>query len=223
MAEHRIVTKTPSDQDIQKILDCMTEDNFHNKTTYYKTLVMLGAFAGLRMSEAVAVNIEDVSFEEHTLIIKQQKNGNYCEKVYLPHLLREQLWLHFKTYSKEISKHKGYLFFSKRNDNHISKRSLEEFIRYLRLLTGLNKVYNQNILGDNLYVFSYHSLRHYYIQKICDKRGLYAANLCARHENIKSTILYLKNSLEKKKEIIENVFNDKKEEEIIISMAGMEA
>ena len=67
--------------------------------------------------------------------------------------------------------------------------------------------------GHALAVLSYHTMRHYYLQKICDRRGVFAAQITGRHKNLRSTERYLTTSLVAKRDIVNEVFNTVPEQE----------
>jgi len=76
-----------------------------------------------------------------------------------------------------------------------------------RKTAGLDMKYGMSNTGHALSVFTYHTLRHYYLQKICDRRGVFAAQISGRHKNLRSTERYLTTSMVAKQDIVNEVFN----------------
>jgi predicted AAA+ superfamily ATPase len=83
----------------------------------------------------------------------------------------------------------------------------------IRKYAGLDHKYSTSKTGHKLSVLSYHTLRHYYLQKICDKKGVFAAQICGRHKNLRSTERYIRTSMKAKRDIINTVFNTTEEKQ----------
>ncbi len=189
------------------------------KTLFYTTLVMLGAFMGLRCNEAITIKIQDIDWFERALTIAKQKNGNNGERTAIPGFVLQKLKEHIKTYQEDITDCGGYLFFSKHNKSKkepISRDHVRAFMEKIRKETGINKAYAQSKdtwkrkdgQPRNLYILSYHTFRHYYLTKIEEKIGnLKSTMVMGRHLSPQSAMRYQHTTLKDKREIIEKVFS----------------
>jgi len=74
---------------------------------------------------------------------------------------------------------------------------------------GLDHKYGRTNDGHVLSVLCYHALGHYFLQKTCDQRGVFAAQITGRHKTFRSTERYLTTSMVARRDIVNEVFNVK--------------
>lgn len=181
----------------------------NRKCYYYRTLFAMGRYLGLRVGEAVRVHIDDVNFQDNYVLIPEQKSGHPRQRQPMPYKLKQKLLRFVDRYADEIQDSDGYLFYSKYSDTHIRTSTVQMFLHRLRQRSNyplLSEPYAEKADGDKLYAFHYHSLRHLYIQQVCDSHGVRKAQVLARHKSIQSTMQYLHSSLRKKKSVVNDVF-----------------
>lgn len=206
--------KSITEEELNYILEELIEENIEN-SLYLKTLIMLGAYAGLRISEAINLRLEDINFNDGYIIIKKQKNGNYNEMQEIPDQLLTQLYIHIRTYHQMIKQKNNYLFFSpyyfRRGSlcQNITRQGVAKLIRIITYSLNLNKVFALTKDGRRKHTITFHSFRHYYGQRICDERGVYDASVMLRHKHISSTETYLYSSRKRKRQIVDSIFNDR--------------
>lgn len=136
--------------EIDKIVKVILEDlnmnsdrelKFHKKYKYRNaTMILFLGFTGIRVSELVGLDIDDISIEEKSFIVTR-KGGNQ-EKLYIPdeiistlenYITMRKSKLNVDTFSKNA------LFLSNRN-TRISTRQVEYILNKYGLKSGFNNV-----------------------------------------------------------------------------------
>lgn len=224
--------KTITDEQFERFISAVSHIEEERYVFFWENVYYCAAYLGLRSIETCKVRIEDIDFVEKTLTLPEQKNKERYEKIIIPDILLDRLKRHIIQYKYEIIEngcgHKipykqeelrgsYYIFWRMRDakrgpkEKHLSTQTIRAHLKQTRELAGLNQKYGMTQDGHSLSVLSYHTLRHYYLQKICDSRGVFAAQITGRHKNLRSTERYLTTSMVAKKDIINEVFNIKEE------------
>ncbi|MCL4365597.1 site-specific integrase [Candidatus Marsarchaeota archaeon] len=138
---------------------------------------------GLRVGEAVKLNIKDIDFQTRELTIKSEKS-NTLDTLIIPIPLFRLTLEYIKPNNKQIESSMGYIFFkeegyySERNEQYLSKNYVRNRFRYYVQKAGMDKVYdssdetNYDRTPRSLHRLTMHSLRHYAITSFlqADKR-----------------------------------------------------
>jgi len=177
------------------------------------------AYLGLRISEAVKVNMSDIDFKRKTIRIYAEKTKE-TDFLHLHDRILKILQDWIRNNLEEIEKHKGYLLYSDYRNNHISRDTMRNFFRLYLKKAQLDDVYvelytvggqcNGMAKSRKLRRLSTHSLRHYYITKIYKKTlNPVATQKCARHKNFKSTDHYINLTDKDAEEALDKAFGEK--------------
>jgi len=120
----------------------------------YPLLIRLLYCTGLRISEALAIEIEDIDFAERLIRIKQAKHNN-SRLIPLP----DSLWLHLQDYLEQTGRKTGYLFQNRWNKPYGATATLPRFKSFMKLA---NTPFLENgklpRLHDLRHTFAVHSL-----------------------------------------------------------------
>jgi len=182
-------------EDIDFIAKTLTLPEQKNKVRYEK--IIIPDFMMDRLKEHIT--------KYKTQIIINAEHG------YITHDPREI----YKA-QRKVLKGEYYLFWrmkkkirgkSRYNEKHLDTSTIRQHLIKTRKTAGLDMKYGMTNTGHALSVLSYHTLRHYYLQRICDLRGVFAAQISGRHKNLRSTERYLTTSLTAKQDIVNDVFN----------------
>lgn len=225
--------KTITDAQFERFIEAVKFVEEKKYTFFWENVYCCAAYLGLRSIETCKLRIEDIDFLEKTITLPEQKNKVRFEKIVIPDIMLQRLKEHITKYKKEIITNgieytnsrdtdtlKGdyYVFWRQRSsrgglkrEKHLSTNTIRTHLMQTRKTAGLDMKYGMTITGHTLSILSYHTLRHYYLQKICDTRGVFAAQITGRHKNLRSTERYLTTSLTAKKDIINEVFNVKED------------
>lgn len=117
------------------------QQRFHEKTKVRDlALLTLLLGTGIRVSECVGLNMEDVDFDN--LRIKVRRKGGYEDVVYFGEEVEEALlsYLQERKHVITASGHENALFLSLQN-RRITVRAVENLVKkYASLVTGLKKI-----------------------------------------------------------------------------------
>jgi integrase len=225
--------KTITDEQLNRFLAAIPFIEEEKYVFFWENVYCCAAMLGLRSAETCRIRIEDIDFMDKTLTLPEQKNKERYEKIIIPDEMMRRLKDHIIKYRSEIilnssngkdlnqNELKGeyYLFWRMRvmktghKEKHLAEQTVRKHLEDTRRKAGLDHKYGMTKDGHTLAVLSYHTLRHYYLQKICDKRGVFAAQITGRHKNLRSTERYLTTSLVAKRDIVNEVFNTIQEPE----------
>jgi integrase len=224
--------KTITDAQFERFIEAVKFVEEDRYVTFWENVYYCAAYLGLRSIETCKLRIEDIDFLERTLTLPEQKNKVRYEKIVIPDFMLDRLKDHITRYKNEIIANgieytnvrdtdtlRGdyYLFWRQKNkrrrsggirkEKHLATNTIRTHLNNTRKTAGLDMKYGMTVTGHILSILSYHTLRHYYLQKICDQRGVFAAQISGRHKNLRSTERYLTTSLTAKKDIVNDVFN----------------
>jgi integrase len=192
---------------------------------FWENVIFCASEMGLRSIETCRIKVDHIDFMEKTLILPEQKNKEKGEKIIIPDFMLDRLKNHIITYKQQILLSDNYIFWRMKGkgvygvpansglvkEMHMSPGTIRTKMIKFRKTAGLDHKYSTSATGHKLSVLSYHTLRHYYLQKICDSRGVFAAQICGRHKNLRSTERYIKTSMKAKRDIVNSVFNSTEE------------
>ena len=90
----------------------------------FKLLFSYQAQMGLRIGEAVKINIQDIKFETRELKVKTEKAGT-LDILLIPIQLFQETLEYTKAHSNEVEQASGYLFFKEEGKSHTNKLILD--------------------------------------------------------------------------------------------------
>ena len=158
------------------------------------SIFLMGIMTGLRCSEIISINIDDVNFDDKIIVLIEK--GGYERKVYIPDQLIEQL--------------KVYLVYRKKYLDQINCDAL--FISKKKVRSNyaeINKMLKEATRDINKHITP-HKMRSTYATTLYDKTGdIYLVAQGLNHKNLKNTMRYAKPSEEKNRaaaDLMGNVF-----------------
>ena len=192
-----------SQDDLNKILFELSQKQEFNYKAYI-IAILIGYYTGLRVSEALALNKQDVLFSENKIIIDKKLiyKGLKKEEYYvsnrlksrksksiipLPDVLKKYLikWFNINPYVKVICDEEGYYVNPTYLSNQVNKVAMKFHIH-----------------------FNYHLLRHCYASELASHNvGVKIAQELLRHENFNTTFsIYSHVSDNQKAQAVNEVF-----------------
>lgn len=184
-----------------------------------RLLFSFQAILGLRIGEAIRVNIKDINLRTRELRIFSEKSSK-TDYLLMPEKLFDSVLAYIGDYEKEIAASQGFLFFSLEPCRRINSTSPHLTSQTVRMLfrTYIQRARLEEIYGYSagpqpkpLFRLSPHSLRHYAITNFCRKNGGNAvlSSKFARHTNLQTTMTYIHTGKEELYESIEKAHNTK--------------
>jgi len=181
-----------------------------------KTLTLPEQKNKVRYEKIIIPDFMIERLKEHIIKYKAQIiiNSEYGSLIHDPRIIAKA--------KKQELKGEYYLFWrmkqktrgcKRHNEKHMDTSTIRTHLIKTRKTAGLDMKYGMTNTGHALSVLSYHTLRHYYLQKICDQRGVFVAQISGRHKNLRSTERYLTTSLTAKQDIVNEVFNVQPQQE----------
>ena len=165
----RKLPKILSEEELKVFFNCC--ENYK-----YKTIFMMIYGSGLRISEAVAIRIEDIDSENMRLFVRNGK-GERERYTVLPKTSLEMLRKCYKMYKPKHPE--GYLFLN-REGNPLKSERLRVFFRRYRKKAGI----------DDRFIV--HSLRHSFATKLVEEGvPLVQVKELLGHSCIRSTMTYV--------------------------------
>ncbi len=217
------MNKAFTDEELQRFFGVIDEPKF-------SLLFNFQAIMGLRIGEAVRVNIKDLNLRTRELRIFTEKS-NRTDYLLVPLVLFDKVISYIGAYEKEIANAQGFLFYSFVKGNrkpvtepHITIESARAFFEKYAKKAKLVEVYGYATSANPraLHRLSTHSLRHYAITNFCRKNGgnVMLASKFARHTNLQTTMIYIHAQKNELYESIERA-NDERTFERIRKMQGI--
>ncbi len=176
------------------------------------------AILGLRIGEAIRVNVSDINLRSRELRIFTEKSHK-TDYLLMPEKLFDSVLRYIGSYETDIARADGFLFFSfshgrrtETTEPHITTETARKmFVQYVRK-AKLDMAYGYSV-GKNpktLYRLSTHSLRHHAITNFCRKNGgnVVLASKFARHTDLQTTMVYVHTAKNELYESIERANND---------------
>lgn len=209
-------------EELERFFSVITDPKAHLLFSYQ-------AILGLRIGEAICVNIQDMNLKNRELRIFTEKSGK-TDYLLIPEKLFEATLNYVSAYEKEIAAAQGFLFFSLTHgrrttatEPHISTQTARDIFREFVRKAKLEEVYGYSS-GERpktLRRFSPHSLRHYAITNFSKKNNgnVVLAAKFARHSNLQTTMTYIHT---KKDELYEGI-NKAQDEKILEKVRKMQS
>ena len=169
-----------SEQEVQAFFKVIENDKFRLLFGYQAQL-------GLRIGEAVKVNVKDIKFETRELTVKTEK-AHVIDTMLIPVPLFRQTVEFINRNEREITQAGGFVFFAElghilRGEPFLEKSYVWKVFREYVRAAKLDEVYNQseesNSKARKLHLLTTHSLRHYAITRF------------ARHSDPSTTMTYI--------------------------------
>jgi integrase len=206
------MNKSFTDEELERFFNMLDDPKMH-------MLFSFQAIIGLRIGEAIRVNIKDINLRTRELRIFTEKSGK-TDYLLIPIQFFDRVIKYIDAYEKEIAKAKGHLFFSlepgHRTQNtalHITTHTARTVFQKCMRKAKLDEIYGYTS-GTNpkpLYRLTPHSLRHYAITNFCRKNGgnVMLASKFARHTNLQTTMVYIHAEKNELYESIERAQDDR--------------
>ncbi len=204
------INKGFTDQEFQKFFRAIDNDRFC-------LLFLYQAQLGLRIGEAVRVNIKDMDLETRELTLRTEKVQT-VDVLLIPVPLFQQTLAFIKAHASRIEQAQGYLFFKDKGGSERAEPYFDTnyarnaFCRYVRL-AGLDSVYAESDEpagkpGRRLHRLTTHSLRHYAITSFAKHANgnIFLASKFARHHNPRNTMTYINTNKEELYQQIDGAF-----------------
>jgi integrase len=184
----------------------------------FRLLFAYQATLGLRIGEAVRINVKDLNLRTQELRIFTEKSGK-TDFLLVPDKLFRTTLEYIPAYEKEISSCGGYLFFSLSPPNRKSDTppfmatgTARKYFREVAERAGLGEHYGYRY-GEKahaLHRLTTHSLRHYAITNFSRKNNgnVTLASKFARHTNLQTTMTYIHTEKEELYRSIRNSQNE---------------
>ena len=177
------------------------------------------AFLGLRIGEAVKLNIKSIDFQTRELSIKSEKSHT-LDTLIIPIPLFKLTLEYIKSNKTQIELSQGYLFFkeegkfSGRYEPYLSKDYVRNSFRYYVQKAGIDEVYdssdesNYSRTPRRLHRLTTHSLRHYAITNFAKQTNgnVILTSKFARHRATEVTLTYINISKQDLYKEIDNTF-----------------
>jgi len=188
------INRNFSDEELEKFFSVVSNEKH---LMCYK----FQAWLGLRISEAVKVNINDIDLNRRKIRVYSEKTKQ-MDLLHLHDKMFESVQKWVRIHAKEIQEHQGFLIFSDTNDSHICSDRMRNYFRaylekaklddcYVEIATVGKQCYGK-AKSRKLHRLTTHSLRHYYVTKVYNETmNPVVTQKCARHRNFKSTSHYI--------------------------------
>ena len=205
------LSKAFSDIQLQRFLHVIDSDRF-------RLLFRYQALLGLRIGEAVRVNINSIDLETRELTLKTEK-AQAMDSLLIPMPLFKDTIAFISKHKAEIEKTQEYLFYAdklrtKRPEPYIEQNYVRNRFRHYVRLAGLDEVYdtsdetNLNRSVRHLHRLTTHSLRNYAITSFAKQTNgnLVLTSRFARHSDPSTTITYITTRKEELYKEIDSTF-----------------
>ncbi len=186
----------------------------------FRLLFSYQAILGLRVGEAVKVNVKDINFETRELVLKTEK-ARVIDTLLIPVPLFRQTLEYIRVYGVNIEQAQGYLFFkaatkfSNRIEPYLSQFYVKNAFREFILRAGLDQVYDvsdESIFDRRprkLHRLTSHSLRHFAITSFSKQTNgnVVLTSKFARHADTSTTMTYINTTKQELYKEIDNAFS----------------
>ncbi|MEW6035223.1 MAG: site-specific integrase [Candidatus Micrarchaeota archaeon] len=210
-----------TDEELERFFSVIDDPKAH-------LLFSFQAILGLRIGEAIRMNIKDLNLKTHELRIFSEKSGK-TDYLLIPEKLFDATLQYIAAYEMEIAKAEGFLFFSfaygwrtRKIESHLTRETARNVFHGYAEKAGLAEIYGYSAGAHPkpLFRLSPHSLRHYAITNFCRKNGgnVMLAGRFARHTNIQTTMIYIHT----KKEELYGGIERAQDERLLEKVRGMQ-
>ena len=184
-----------SEQEVQAFFKVIDNNKFRLLFGYQAEL-------GLRIGEAVKVNVKDIKFETRELIVKTEK-AHVIDTMLIPVPLFRQTLEFINRNEKAIMQAGGFVFFAEkghslRGEPYLEKNYVRKVFREYVQAAKLDEVYDQSEetygrTPRRLHRLTTHSLRHYAITSFARQNNgnVVLSSRFARHSDPSTTMTYI--------------------------------
>ncbi len=185
-----------TEQEVQRFFKAIDNEKFSLLFSYQSQL-------GLRIGEAVRINIKDIRFESRELVVKTEK-AMTLDTLLIPAPLFQATLAFIEEHSEAIEKAQGCIFFkeegkSRLKEPHVAENYVRNRFRHYVEMAGLLEVYDQSDESRpdravrNLHRLTTHSLRHYAITHFAEQNNgnVFLTSKFARHRQPSMTMTYI--------------------------------
>lgn len=210
--------RTIQPAEIEKFFDAIVEPK-------YRICFQLQLFFGMRISEAIIVNLKDINLENKTIRRWNCKRRHWIT-MDIPPKAYEAIIAYLRIEGENIKKHDGYMIYNTRRLKPTQKKHLSDghmravfrnTIKKARLDDHYVEVENfgyQPGKSRKLYRLSTHSLRHAFASAIYQKtQDIVVTSKLLDHGQLNTTLVYMDSMGKKLKEAINKTFGDEKVDE----------
>ena len=196
-----------TEQELVKFFKVIDNEKFRLLFSYQSQL-------GLRIGEAVRINVKDIKFESRELVVKTEK-ALTLDTLLIPAPLFQATLAFIEAHSEAIEKAQGCVFFkeegkSRLDEPHVAENYVRNRFRYYVEKVGLLEVYDQSDESRperavrNLHRLTTHSLRHYAITHFSEQTNgnVFLTSKFARHSKPATTMTYIATN---KKDLYANI------------------
>ncbi len=205
------LSKAFSEIQLQRFLHVADSDRFRLLFGYQAQL-------GLRIGEAVRVNINSIDLETRELTLKTEK-AQVMDSLLIPMPLFKDTIAFISKHKTAIEEAQGYLFYAdklrtKRPEPYLEQNYVRHIFREYVRMAGLDEVYDtsdessQGRSVRQLHRLTTHSLRHYAITAFSKQTNgnLVLTSRFARHSDPNTTMTYISTRKEELYKEIDNAF-----------------
>jgi len=180
----------------------------------FRLLFGYQAQLGLRIGEAVRLNVKQIDFESRELTLRTEKSRQ-LDTLRIPVPLFKETLEFAQLHSDEIERARGYIFFkeatkSQRSEPYLEPNYARNMFRFYLKLSGLDEVYDisdeqQGRRARKLHRLTTHSLRHYAITRFAKNTNgnLILTSRFARHVDPSTTSIYISTSKQEVYDVID--------------------
>ena len=184
-----------SEQEVQAFFKVIENDKFRLLFSYQVQL-------GLRIGEAVKVNVKDIKFETRELIVKTEK-AHVIDTMLIPVPLFRQTLEFINRNEQAIAQAGWFVFFAEkghslRDEPYLEKNYVSKVFRGYIQAAKLDEVYDQSEetygrTPRRLHRLTTHSLRHYAITNFARQSNgnVVLSSRFARHSDPSTTMTYI--------------------------------
>ena len=205
------VSRGFSEQELQAFFRAIDNEKFRLLFEYQAEL-------GLRIGEAIRVNLSSMNFKTRELRLKTEKS-RIIDTLLVPVPLFQRTVEFVKHHLAEIERAQGYIFFKDASSHKPAGFLEEDYVRgrfrYYAALAGLDEVYDISEESQparkprRLHRLTTHSLRHYAITKFSKSTNgnVVLTSRFARHANPSTTMAYISTSKQELYKEIDSAFS----------------
>ena len=161
-------------------------ERFKHENLTYKVIVCLLYCTGIRRSELIKLNWDNIYFDQNIIKVLDAKGGKN-RKIKIGDNLKEQLL----EYRKVSGIYQGAVIRGAQEGKRITKTSLQNIVRGLFKKAKIDRPY-----------LCIHSFRHSYITEVCRKAGIKTAQKNVGHSRIDTTEVYIHPTDEEEKRAV---------------------
>jgi integrase len=208
-----------TEEELEKFFAIIDNPKFFLLFKYQATL-------GLRIGEAVRINVRDINFRTRELRIETEK-ARKIDYMLIPKELFELTIDYLDRYKEEIKRSDGFLFFTNSGCRHIEPNYARNAFREYIKKAGMDEIYASSNDFDNpiqkidgkpraLHRFTTHSLRHSAITRFSKAINGNVIQACkfARHSRPDTTMIYIHSSKEELYRDIDKAFSGEYEKKL---------